>query len=67
METKSIILKLKTTPYQFTEAGKVRDQLRKMPVEDRDIILEELRQERHKSENLGILKVLDQLLGDFRG
>ena len=66
MEAKSIVQKLKTTPYKFTEAGKVRDYLRGLDPEDREDLLNDLRVEKTKSENNIIDRVLHELLNEFR-
>ena len=66
METQSIIHKLKTTPYKYSTASKILDELKVLPIDLRTVILTELRIEKNKMENINIHPVLSQLLNDLK-
>lgn len=62
MDAREIVQKLKTTPYKFTIANKIRDEVKKMNDDDSDFLIMELRREIAKPENEGIVKALREII-----
>jgi hypothetical protein len=66
MEANAVISKLKSSAYKFTEAGKLRSALKKMPEELREDLVSRLRCELGKSSNADIATPLREVISDFR-
>jgi len=62
MTASEIVQKLKTTPYKFTFASKMRDEVKKMTDDDSDFLIMELRREMAKPENREILTSLREII-----
>jgi len=62
MDAHEIVQKLKTTPYKFTYAHKVRDEVKRMNDEDCDFIKSQIRRAMGQPENKDIVKPLSQIL-----
>ncbi|CAM3445673.1 hypothetical protein FLLO111716_10900 [Flavobacterium longum] len=62
MEAQEIVQKLKATPYKFTLASRIRDEVKKLNDDESDFLLLELRRELHKSENATIKRPLQEIL-----
>jgi hypothetical protein len=66
MKASAIISKLKASDYKFTEAGKLRSALKKLPEEKRDFVITLLRSELGKAVNADIHAPLKEVIADFR-
>lgn len=62
MEAREIVQKLKTSPFKFTLASKIRDEVRKMDDDDSDALIFELRRELANPDNSEISKPLREIL-----
>ena len=65
MEATEIVQKLKTSPYKFTLADKIRDEVKKLNDDESDFLMMELRRELVKSENSDISKPLREIMRQF--
>jgi hypothetical protein len=62
MEAQEIVKKLKATPYKFTYAHKVRDEVKTLNDEDCDFLLLELKRALVNPDNWDIRKPLEQII-----
>ena len=62
MDAHEIVKKLKATPYKFTYAHMVRDEIKKLNDEDSDFVLLELRKAIANPDNADIVKSLREIL-----
>jgi hypothetical protein len=65
MDVQHILQKLRQTPYKFTEAAKMRDIIKNMPEDQRDSIVQTLRNEASKDFNFDISAVLREIVSDL--
>jgi len=62
MKAQDIVEKLKTSPYKFTTASKIRDEVQKLDDDESDFLLLELRRELSNPHNTDIEKPLREIL-----
>lgn len=62
MEAHEIVLKLKTSPYKFTLASRIRDEVRKLNDADSDFLKMELRRELAKPDNSDIWQQIREII-----
>ena len=62
MEAKEIVQKLLASPYKFTLASKIRDDIKKMDDDDSDYLVMELRRELANPHNESIVKPLREII-----
>ena len=62
MKAQEIVEKLKTSPYKFTTASKIRDEVKKLDDDLCDYLIMELRRELSNPHNSDIIKPLREIL-----
>jgi hypothetical protein len=62
MKAQDIVQKLKTSPYKFTTATKIRDEVRKLDDDQSDFLMMELRRELSNPHNTDIEKPIREIL-----
>ena len=62
MEAKEIVQKLSASPYKFTLATKIRDEIKKMDEDESDYLIMELRRELSNPKNAEIIKALREII-----
>lgn len=62
MEAHEIVLKLKASPYKFTLASRIRDEVRKLNDDDSDFLVMELRRELAKPDNSDIWQHIREII-----
>ena len=62
MEASEIVSKLRASTFVFTEAQKIRAELKKLDDEDLETIVRKLRIEKTKPENLQVKRAIEEIL-----
>lgn len=66
MEIKNLILRLKQSEYKYSEANRIKEEVRKKPLTEQFEIVNKLREESRKSDNSDIIDVINDIINDLR-
>lgn len=65
MNSYDIIRRLKSTEYKYTEAGRIKQEIKQLPRTDQLSIRTDLTREKQKSDNNDIIDVINDIINDI--
>jgi len=65
MEIRNIIARLKQAEYKYSEARRIKEELRRKPLTEQCEIVNKLREESRKSDNSDIIDVINDIINDL--
>ncbi|WP_437397575.1 hypothetical protein [Flagellimonas lutimaris] len=65
MEIKNIITRLKQADYKYSEARRIKEELKRRPLSEQFEIVSKLREESRKSDNSDIIDVINDIINDL--
>ncbi|GBF22427.1 hypothetical protein C21_04622 [Arenibacter sp. NBRC 103722] len=65
MEIKNIIARLKQTEYKYSEAQRIKEELKRKPLTEQFEIVGKLREESRKSDNSDLIDVINDIINDL--
>lgn len=66
MDIKLILLRLKQADYKYSEASKIKDEIKRLPRDEQERIIDGLRYEKTKSDNSNIIDVINDIINDSK-